>query len=598
MSKGVNNFTPILAGIIYFGIEQTPKYTVNSLNNTISVVVPPQAIGSTNSAVNIGLSSYAGSAIYINSFIYNNAPPTVTTSTFTVTSVTSNLVNNNIQFTVQGTNLTTVTNIAFVPIFMSNSQFTNINVPYGNFITITDTTVVFISPVPENVGNTSIIATSSNVNTTLYYTFPYPTSSPSSTTPPIITNITTSLVNNIIQFNIQGTNLNTVTNILFTPIPSNPQIPPLNVTYFTTVSSNSVSLPNPFQSIIANVDITLTTTLGTTNYTYTFPSPQQTPPILNNVSSFTTIPSLLQQNIAGSLTYNNPLLIASDEYVLTDSYINYLSKPAYINPDNSSITFNDLIISSGGLHSIYVYDLTLNKVIDVLQLEIQVICFKEGTKILCLVNKSEKYIPIEQITKGTFVKIYDKKSNSTNPTYKKVDKIVKNSIVNSHKSTIHKLYKLSKNKNNRLIEDLYITGSHAILCNKLTQTQEEKMNKLIKFYNNYEIKIENKELMTEEQIEQFKNIVKYYNDYQPKIQDKYKLIAYYDDNFEPVDDNEIHNIYHIVLESSNKSDIFAIYANGILAESTSELSLYRIKSFEEHITKQQNLHKTLTHKYK
>jgi hypothetical protein len=142
------------------------------------------------------------------------------------------------------------------------------------------------------------------------------------------------------------------------------------------------------------------------------------------------------------------------------------------------------------------------------------------------------------------------------------------------------LYKLSKDKNHRLIEDLYITGSHALLKNSLSEDEDEKMTNLIKYYNSYEIKMENKEEMTEEEIEHFTRLVKYYNDYQPMIQNKYKLIAYFDKDFEEVNDNEVYNIYHIVLENANKSDNYAIYANGILAESTSENSLYRLQHFE------------------
>ena len=103
------------------------------------------------------------------------------------------------------------------------------------------------------------------------------------------------------------------------------------------------------------------------------------------------------------------------------------------------------------------------------------------------------------------------------------------------------------------------------------------MENLIKHYNSYQINIENREEMTDEEIEHFESMVKYYNDYTPMIQDKYKLIAYFDEDFEEICDNQNHNIYHIALENADKSANYAIYANGVLAETIPESGLYRMK---------------------
>ena len=61
---------------------------------------------------------------------------------------------------------------------------------------------------------------------------------------------------------------------------------------------------------------------------------------------------------------------------------------------------------------------------------------------------------------------------------------------------------------------------------------------------------------------------------------KKKLIAYYDDRFEEVIDTSLFDIYHIVLENENKYGSYALYANGVLAESTSEASLSRFPNYE------------------
>jgi len=75
--------------------------------------------------------------------------------------------------------------------------------------------------------------------------------------------------------------------------------------------------------------------------------------------------------------------------------------------------------------------------------------------------------------------------------------------------------------------------------------------------------------------------VKYYKDYKITLFDKYKLIAYYDLNFEECDDERVHNIYHIILENENKFGSYGIYANGLLVESTDEAGLGRFTGYEK-----------------
>lgn len=178
-----------------------------------------------------------------------------------------------------------------------------------------------------------------------------------------------------------------------------------------------------------------------------------------------------------------------------------------------------------------------------------VICFKEGTKILCKINGSEVYMPIQFIEENTLVKTHKHG-------YKKCKINMKETIQNTEEHSINNLYRLSRSNNSQLFEDLYITGSHSMLYDTLSTKEEEAMTKLIDTYNDkFDIKIHN------------------------KIDDKYKLIAYYDNTFVEVQQNIKVNIYHLVLENSSHNLNYGIYANGVLTESIDELSLIRyIKS--------------------
>ena len=252
-----------------------------------------------------------------------------------------------------------------------------------------------------------------------------------------------------------------------------------------------------------------------------------------------------------------------------------------ITTTTDTFTFPNVLIHTSGLNHLYLYDVTTGQLIasDII-IEISAICFKEGTKILCFIDKKEKYIPIEDIKEDTFVKIY-KKNGKFEEQYKRAKTIIKGSILNAREHTMHKLYKLSKSKNPALIADLYVTGSHALLYDNLSNEEFEKMDELIERYNNYNIKFRDEDEYDEEYISDIKNMIKYYNDYKITLEDKYKLIAYFNPDFEEVTDNSICNIYHIVLENENKYENYGIYANGILAESTCEVSLTRFPGYEK-----------------
>ena len=199
-----------------------------------------------------------------------------------------------------------------------------------------------------------------------------------------------------------------------------------------------------------------------------------------------------------------------------------------------------------GINTLSIYNQSANyNVIDGIVVDVSGVCFREGTNILCLIDKKEKYMAIEDIEPETFIKTYKKG-------YIKAKFIVKGNIMNTNKPTINKLYKMSKKRFPHLLDDLYITGSHAVLYDNISNENYENMEKLNEYYK-----------------------------CDMKIEDKYKLIAYYDtDNFEEYNEVGIFNIYHIVLENDDVYKNYGIYANGILVESTDEISLLRLKGHE------------------
>ena len=111
---------------------------------------------------------------------------------------------------------------------------------------------------------------------------------------------------------------------------------------------------------------------------------------------------------------------------------------------------------------------------------------------------------------------------------------------NSAEHSIDKLFKLSKKRFPGLMEDLYVTGSHALLHDRLNEREIVLMQKVIKF------------------------AAEHYNSiYNAMIDDKFKLLAYHDERFEEIMIEKTFEIYHIVLENENHNYNYGIYANGI-----------------------------------
>ena len=149
-------------------------------------------------------------------------------------------------------------------------------------------------------------------------------------------------------------------------------------------------------------------------------------------------------------------------------------------------------------------------------------CYYVGSKILCLINDEEIYIPIEEIKKGVLVKTYKHG-------FKKVELIGKREQITSPNDIkIHNLYKLKD-------KSLTVSGGHYILVDELPE------NLTHDFYKS-----------------------------SCMIEDKKILLACDCDLFEQVNEIRHCELYHIVLESETSTTNYGIYADGILSESTSK----------------------------
>lgn len=166
------------------------------------------------------------------------------------------------------------------------------------------------------------------------------------------------------------------------------------------------------------------------------------------------------------------------------------------------------------------------------QINYYIPCFGEDTKILCLVENKEQYIPIQNIRKDDLVK-------TLCDGYKKVDLIGKSYIHNPDNTSRNsqRLFRYSKENFDILFEDLFLTGGHSILLDSIT---EEQITLMKKFHGN-----------------------------QPLIDNKHSLLTFINQKTEPYTVQGIFTVYHIALENENPQMSHGIFANGLLVESCS-----------------------------
>jgi hypothetical protein len=162
-------------------------------------------------------------------------------------------------------------------------------------------------------------------------------------------------------------------------------------------------------------------------------------------------------------------------------------------------------------------------------------CFKEDTLILT----DKGYIKIQDLQKGTMIKTMD-------GSYKALE-ILSTRNIYHHALTpriIHQLYRYSKKDYPELVEDLIITGYHAVLVENYKNDEERKTSL---------------EMVTEEEC---------------KVDNKYKLPAYADAISHVYEEKGFHNVYHVALENPDVRGKYGIYANGMLVESRSKHDMF------------------------
>jgi hypothetical protein len=168
-------------------------------------------------------------------------------------------------------------------------------------------------------------------------------------------------------------------------------------------------------------------------------------------------------------------------------------------------------------------------------------CFLEGTTVLCHIDGNEKYVPVEQLKKGTLVK------TSLNG-YKPVVLVGKGIVQNpgNDERTENRLYKCSTAKYPELKEDLYITGCHSILEFPITDKQKEDI-----------IKHVGKLFVTDK---------------------KFRLIACVDERAEPWNSEGDYTVWHFALEHPDVKMNYGVYANGGLLVETCSINFLKNKA--------------------
>lgn len=275
-----------------------------------------------------------------------------------------------------------------------------------------------------------------------------------------------------------------------------------------------------------------------------------------SVDDSTNLVISFYETINGSTNFDNSIL-GNNSYYDADylfinndftyggtniNYMNYYSNPSSPNYNSSYAFFNLYFDNFDNTNNVVPFladgsdlpvPLNLISTFTIQQIS-DPSCFNEGTKILCLnKNLEEEYIPVENLRKGDLVKSYKHG-------YRKIDLIGKNPMINNPQKWYKCMYKMEKTYDNGLIEDLIVTGGHAILVNNLDKRYKKINDKC--FFGKT-----------------------------PMIDDKYLLLSSVSNNFVKLNNTNLYTYYHFILENNgNDNERFGVWANGILTETPSK----------------------------
>ena len=207
-------------------------------------------------------------------------------------------------------------------------------------------------------------------------------------------------------------------------------------------------------------------------------------------------------------------ILMYDGTVISGNYISDLNNPSKI-----KIINNYMYVANRGNGNIGKYFIMPS-----------VPCFKNDTKILT--NKG--YCLIQDLKQGDFVKTF---KNG----YKKIDIIYTTKIYHPSlpERTKDQLYKCSQSEYPDLFEPLVITGNHSILVDEISNEEQKQKT----------IEILGKICVTDT---------------------KYRLPACVDPRASVYETPGTYDIYHLALENNYYYMNYAIYANGLLVETSSK----------------------------
>ena len=248
--------------------------------------------------------------------------------------------------------------------------------------------------------------------------------------------------------------------------------------------------------------------------------------IFVNSNTWYYTPTIVNINSPFNLTWTDTnTMLGGQEFYLNINNIQVASTFEQMN--TTEITFNNVNLTE---EFIGVFPISVNSQRgdygpNYASIDITVLCFLEGTEILCLIDNEEKYIKIEDISDDTMIKTY--KHGYKKLLYKSHQK-VRNNIVCMKKDSLD---------TNIPFNDLKVTTGHSMLVDNLTDDEITEIEKW--------------------------NPVK-------KIDDKFLILSRVSKYFEEYDTKELNNVYHLILEADDLDTQYGIYANGVLMESMSK----------------------------